>query len=181
MSPLLPVTTAKIPVSPWEACLPAVWNGPGERSPEALRAVAAQFDVEHHPRYAVRDTSGDGRPDTFCNIYLWDVTRALRSEVPHWHGGRELSANAVCDWLASFGNLLGWYEGNRGAAHRASGDGMPVVAAWKNERGGSGHVALLLPPAGDELRIAQAGKRNYFDVPLERGFGALVPRFYLHP
>lgn len=181
MSPLLPVKLAKIPVSPWEPCLPAVWNGPGERSPEALRAVAAQFDVEHHPRYAVRDTTGDGKPDTFCNIFLWDVTTALKASVPHWHGGRELSANAVCDWLASFGNVLGWYEGNRGAAHRAAGDGMPVVAAWKNERGGSGHVALLLPPAGDELRIAQAGKRCLWDVPLERGFGALVPRFYLHP
>lgn len=178
--PVSPGSMPKIPPRQWEPALPAAWNGPGERSPEALRACAAQFDVERSERYRARDVTGDGRDETWCNIYVWDVTTALRAEVPHWYGGRELNANAVCDWLVSFGNMLGWTEGDRAAAHRASAAGQPVVAGWKALRG-SGHVAILLPPVGDELRIAQAGKRNHFDVPLERGFGALQPRFFLHP
>jgi hypothetical protein len=39
-----------------------------------------------------------------------------------------------------------------------------------------------MPPGpGGHLRIAQAGKANLFDSPIERGFGHLRPEFFLHP
>ena len=60
----------------------------GARTPEVLRLIVKQFDVERNPRYA-RSVGA-----TWCNIFLWDVTRALcppidldkpvGEAVPHW-------------------------------------------------------------------------------------------------
>lgn len=180
MSPLKPSTLPVIPLNPWEPTLPAVYNGPGERSPLELRAVLAQFDVEHAPRYARRDMNGDGRAETWCNIFVWDTTTALKCEVPHWFGGRELNANAVIDWLGSFGNERGWLEEDLLTASEYASRGCPVVCCWKNPTGNSGHVAMMLPPRNNEARIAQAGRRNLFDVPISAGFGGKPLRFYVH-
>jgi hypothetical protein len=176
----MPSTTPVIPLDPWKPTLPAVFNGPGERSPLELRAVCAQFDVEHAGRYAVRDMNGDGRSETFCNIYVWDATTALKAEVPHWVGKSELNANAVIDWLAWYGSAQGWLETGKADALAYARRGCPVVVCWKNVTGGSGHVAMMLPPHDTEPRIAQAGRRNLFDVPLSAGFGARPIRFYVH-
>lgn len=157
-------------------------NGPGERSPEKLRAVVAQFDVVANPRYKQRDSSGDGKRDTFCNIALWDFTRALGCEIDHYDAqGNERNANAVCVWLASpLGAKAGWSLVDPMIAGSAAARGQPVVVAWANPKG-IGHVALLLPPHGVELRIAQAGAHNLFDVPIAR-FGVAVQavKFYAH-
>jgi hypothetical protein len=153
---------------------------PNCRSPSRLVEVLASLDVENSPRYRVRDTTGDGKPDTFCNIFVWDATRALGCELEHWWNGKELSANGLCDWLANVGTHYGWTEVSDFGAALAVVKGKPVVAAWRNPKG-TGHVAMVLPPGeGGALRIAQAGKRNLFDVELTKGFGVHVPRFYMH-
>jgi hypothetical protein len=153
----------------------------GKRTPEALRAVVAQFDVEANPRY--RKTT-DGR--TWCNIFCWDVTSALGCEVPHWvekeDGTRgELNVNATVDWLTIRGPDHGWREVDERDAAAHAGQGGPALAIWRNPNPkASGHVAVLLPPRG-ETRIAQAGRRNFAEGTLRAGFGDHGPvRFFVH-
>jgi hypothetical protein len=149
------------------------------RSPSRYLEVVKQFDVENNPRYKVRDTSGDGKPDTFCNIFLWDVTRAMGCEIEHWWDGKELSANGVADWLVKEGSRYGWQDvGLLGAADQAA-RGRPTIAVWKNP-GGTGHVAVVVPTGNGQLQIAQAGRLNFFDKPLRSGFGDHPVKFYTH-
>lgn len=153
-------------------------SAPCQRSPDALRAVAGQFAVETAPRYRPKDGK------TYCNIYLWDVTRALGCEVPHWVGPpgmrSETTANALVTWLLAEGSTLGWREDDERAAVAHAAFGRPAVAAWRNPAG-HGHVALLLPSPDGEARVAAAGARCLFDVPLVESFGRIYGiRFFLH-
>jgi hypothetical protein len=160
----------------------AVQSCPCCRSPGRLRDVASQFDVQTEARYRPRDTSGDGRADTHCDAYVGDVTRALGCEVPNWWDGRELSANGQIEWLAGTGRAYGWVQAGAHAAIGAANEGRPAVATWRNPAG-SGHVAVCLPtPEGEEMRIAQAGRRCLWDVALSNGFGSHAPEcvFFVH-
>ena len=170
-------TNAALPAAPQLRCSEAC------RCPGHLLGVAAQFRVESEPRYQPRDGN------TFCNIFVWDVTSALGAEVPHWVDdagnpcapghGRELSANALCDWLESDAALeRGWRTVGSAEAELEAGEGRPVVATLRNQAG-HGHVAILLPSLRGP-RIAQAGAHNMFDAPLARGFGATAPTFFAH-
>lgn len=158
------------------------------RSPQSLSLALSQFDVTKSPRYRPEP---DGR--TWCNIYLWDATRALECEVPHWVSttgapcavgkGSELSAAGMIGWLRVFGEEYGWQllsDPAEAAAHAEA--GRPVIVSWENPKaGGASHVAMLLPPADGELRIAQAGRQCLFDEPLARGFGSVRPlQFWWH-
>lgn len=157
----------------WEPSQAVLTNGSDNRSPTNYRLVVEQFDVTENPRYRKRDGK------TFCNIFLWDVTRALACEIPHWWGTRELSANDVAIWLAAHGEDFGWHRIKTAdlAAKRAD-LGHPTVAAWHNGSG-TGHVAVVIP-GEDPVSIAQAGVVNLWDVPLEKGFGTAHPVFYSH-
>jgi hypothetical protein len=88
-------------------------NGEDQRSPAAYNTVLDYFNVEHpqNLRYVKDDTI----PATYCNIYVHDVTRAMRASIPHWvrdltapKGRRELDANATFDWLLRYGASIGW-------------------------------------------------------------------------
>jgi hypothetical protein len=161
-------------VDPWKPVRAPLQNAPGKRSPEALRAVLAQFDVVTAKRYLPTASA------TYCNIFAWDATSALGAEIPHWVGGRELNANATLGWLESSGPANGWREVDELEACGFASLGKPAVAIWRNPTGKSGHVAVLLPP-GPGTRIAQAGATNLFDAPLAQGFGKAKPiRFFAH-
>lgn len=162
----------------WESVDAPVRGAPGARSPAILRAVVAQLDPAGNPRY---QPGGPGV--TWCNILLWDVTRALGCEVPHWldEPRRELNVNGTLDWLELTGPEAGWREVDERDAARRSSAGYPVVALWRNPSGAHGHVAVLLPARAGELRIAQAGRHCLYDAPLREGFGAVQPiRFFTH-
>jgi hypothetical protein len=89
-------------------------NDAAHRSPAAYASVLDYFNVDHpgNARYAP-----DGK-DTYCNIYVHDVTRAMRASVPHWVrdpsvtrrpvGWRELGANATFDWMGPNARQIGW-------------------------------------------------------------------------
>ena len=167
---------------------------PGNRSAQSLVAVIDQFDVEHCPRYTVRDTTGDGKLDTFCNVFAWDVSRALGAELPHWvddhgkpalaraPGARELSANALVGWLHSHGAAYGWTLVPEATARIYALSGHPAFVTWKNPRGGSGHIAVVKPgPTMGEPQIAQAGANNFTAGTLSRGFGSASPlEWWIH-
>ena len=154
------------------------------RVTSVLEAVALA-DVEHHERYQ----PGDGK--TYCNIFVWDVTRAVlgpRFEAPHWVGpdnapcppfeGRELSANALCIWLAVVGPVLDWRHVSAVEAGIAARHGEVVLATWENPSG-HGHVAVVLPGDGN-LHIAQAGKTCFANGSLAKGFGSKPVSFFAH-
>jgi hypothetical protein len=162
------------------------------RSPECLRQTLAQFDVEHDERYQPGSFSC---PGTRCNIFLWDCTRALECEIPHWvgargacvppgtAGARELSAAGMIGWLKVFGSDHGWYVVAATSARMIANGGRPCVATWENpDREHPSHVAMLLPTPDIDPhpRIAQAGLSNLYDVPLPRGFAALQVQFWAH-
>src|SRR5438067_1564270 len=86
---------------PWKPTSPPLTNGSDNRSAANYAAVVKQFDVANNGRYTPNQ---QGKGETYCNIFLWDVTRALACEVPHWVDadgnpsavgiGKELNANA---------------------------------------------------------------------------------------
>lgn len=175
-------------VPPWQPWPLTLACSDDCRSPECLRAVLKQFDVATNPRYAPNQM---GLGETFCNIFVWDATRALECEVPHWCGnngeslpvgkGKELSAAGMIGWLRVFGSDNGWREVPLASARDRANGGFPVVVTWENPSPSkSSHVAMLLPDADGQARIAQAGGSCFFDEPLERGFGRLKVVAFTH-
>ena len=167
----------------WRRAIVSVTSAPNDRTPERLLEVVRQFDVEASPRYQ----AWPGQ--TWCNVFVWDVTSAMGAEVPHWvfpdgrpapvGVGSELNANQVALWL-SRAQWLGWSATTSELACVAAGLGEPVVLAWRNPAG-HGHLAVGLPtPPGSPLLIAQAGARNFVGRPYTEGFGKVPVSFYLH-
>ena len=175
-----------LPNNSWIPSKPDVVNAPGDRSADKYLKVVGQFAVTVTPRYKPGHAGGS---ETYCNIFLWDVTSALRCEIPHWVAAdgapasmgkpnTELSANGVCDWLKSHGAAYGWNPVSRDDAAARAKTGFPTVAVWKHT-GGIGHVAMVIP-GSHPVTIAQAGATNYESAPIEYGFGKLVVEFYTH-
>jgi peptidoglycan hydrolase-like protein with peptidoglycan-binding domain len=161
---------------------PPLRGDPSRRNRATYDDVINQFAVGNNPRYTPRDSSGDGIRDTFCNIFVWDVTRAMGAEIPHWVDskgnptgvgkGRELSANGTVDWLHQNGNRHGWKKVSAQEAQRLANQGHPAVAVWKNP-GGIGHVAVVRPGevTSKGPAIAQAGARNFNSGHVKDSFG----------
>lgn len=162
---------------------PNIVNVPGSRTPDALRAVVAQFQVELHPRYRARDIDGNGTIETCCNVFLSDVTAALSCPVPRRIGAAWIRANDQYLWLSTqVGIDNGWIPGDMAIAGLRVDAGRPTVAAWRSMTGGPGHVALVVPPPKGRmgLWVAQAGAVNSECMPLRAAFGARPVSFYSH-
>jgi hypothetical protein len=135
------------------------------RSRATYDSVINQFAVGVNPRYAHRNGS------TYCNIFAWDVTRAMSAEIPHWVDakgdptphlkGNELNANAINTWLHQHGARFAWRQGSLDEAVEHANAGRPVVASWKNG-GGIGHIAVIRPglATSEGPLMAQAGATN---------------------
>ncbi len=161
-------------------------NQPGDRSVANYNAVLDQFSVGNNPRYARRNGN------TYCNIFVWDATKAMGAEIPHWvdqqgrpaevgaRGAWEMDANATHRWLENQGRSQGWRKVSAAEAQRMANTGRPVVASWLNP-GGIGHIAMVRPGEG-AMQIAQAGARNFNEGSLSRGFGnaARATEFFVH-
>jgi monofunctional glycosyltransferase len=138
-----------------------------------------QFQVESNPRY--RRNRAD-RGETYCNIYVWDVTRAMGAEVPHWVDdagnpkepgrGHETTANGVVEWPDADGARFGWQEVGSDRAQDLANLGQPVIAAWLNPKG-IGHVAMVRPcsPSREGPLLSQAGQTNSRSILASDAFG----------
>jgi len=158
-------TNAGIPVNP------PVTSTTANRSRAAYDNVVNQFAVANNPRYQKRNINGVAA--TFCNIFLWDVTRAMNAEIPHWvnmttgaptaaGSGTELGANATADWMASFGTKYGWRQVSAQQAQNNANLGQPSVVLYRNQSG-EGHCQVVRPGTYSSTRgayIAQAGFIN---------------------
>lgn len=155
-----------VPVSP------GITGDSSIRTPERYACVINQFGVETNPRYAVNQK---GRGDTYCNIFVWDVTSAMNAEIPHYYNAKtgepmkrgdenasEMNANAMFDWLKEHGGEYGWREVTAGEAQNLANSGRPVVTALKRP-GAHGHVQVVRPSKdgafnGEKgVTVAQAG------------------------
>jgi hypothetical protein len=157
----------------WVPTTPPLTNDAGNRDPSKYLAVVRQFDVENNSRYTPRNNS------TFCNIFLWDVTKAMGCEATGVGQGKELNANAACAWLSGVGYNHGWSRCSALEANNNVKVGCPAVVIWMNPKG-IGHVAVVIPSDRPGVRIAQAGATNFFDGDVSKGFGKLPVFFYKH-
>lgn len=168
---------------------PPLTNDTGNRHVDTYTEVIDQFAVGHNPRHLARDGF------TFCNIFLWDVTRAMGAEVPHWidssgdiavpfsPGAQELTINAGVDWLNRHGDTHGWSPASEEQAQESANLGRLGVVVWKNPTGGHGHTAIIRPGSitNDGPLIAQAGRRNFNAGRLQQGFGTRQGlQFFIH-
>ncbi|MGI6175383.1 MAG: hypothetical protein ACOYJC_04300 [Christensenellales bacterium] len=183
---------AGIPVNP------GVRSDEGDRSAELYRAVIDQFDVETNVRY---QNGRQGKNETYCNIFMWDVTLAMGAEIPHYtdpitgeprrypdtKGAYEMNASRIYDWLAAYGPSYGWHEATAEQAQMCANQGMPAVTIFKHN--GSTHAQVVCPSedgAYDPQRgvtIAQAGAQRYAYAPISRIYGeASLPhvKYYVH-
>lgn len=160
------------------ACLP--------RSRANLLAAIKGVDPEHAADLQRRDVDGDSKPETFCNTALVRMLAALGLIVP-W-----LLANDLVDWFSGEGQWKG--KGGPKEGWREIFDakqaidlierGFPVALLLKEP--GHGHCALgtpadpIVPGKLLELRIAQAGRKNYNNAPVGWGFGSKKYRLFFH-
>ena len=164
-----------LPVEPWKAVTPLINGNITNRSPELLNQIIGQFNVERAERYQPFRKGND----TYCNIFVWDVTTALGAEIPHYvdaetgsprtypyiKGAKEMGANATHDWLLSQGPQYGWRQVSAEEAQAYANTGKPAVTAWKNPTGAAGHVQIVCPSQNrgyDSIRgvtVAQAGAK----------------------
>lgn len=171
-----------IPAASYKAVYPPIINTANQRNAANYRAVIDQFQVETNPRYT---PNKNGKGDTYCNIFIWDVTRAMNAEIPHYidrdtsapayypdtTNARELNANATQDWLKQYGAQNGWIEVDAQTAQQYANAGRPAVTTWKNPSG-HGHVQVVCPSQSGEydpvqgVTVAQAGSRlrNYTHI-----------------
>lgn len=149
-------------------------NGSDNRSIAMLAQVLRQFHVDTDPRYQPLEG------ETYCNIFAWDVSRALACELPHWWRGQEQTANMLERWLMDHGAEYGWLKANASIAQGKACQGYPAIALWANPSGGHGHIAFLMPIAAMDIVLAQAGKRCGYDVGYNEAFGVLPATFWWH-
>ena len=169
---------------------PPLTNDDAHRAAATYDEVIDQLAVGHNPRYRPRDSN------TYCNIFLWDVTSAMHCEIPHWvdaqgnpaapfqHGANEMNVNGTVAWLSNHGiRRFGWQTTDAADAQRCANEGRPAVALWRNPTGGHGHTAVVRPGtllAGRGPATAQAGRINFNLGHLKDGFGNAVPKYYTH-
>ncbi len=162
-------------------------NQPGQRDPHRYDQVLNQFGVGSNPRYRPRGGN------TYCNIFVWDATRSMGAEIPHWvdqsgrpagvgaAGAWEMDANDTNRWLNNQGAAAGWRKVSAAEAQRHANSGSPAVVSWKNP-GGIGHIGMVRP---GELTtrgpaMAQAGSRNFNNGHVADGFGRRRVEYWIH-
>lgn len=166
-----------IPYEAWKPVSPSLTSDTDNRSAINYRAVIDQFNVETNGRYTPYKMD---KGDTYCNIFVWDVTRAMGAEIPHYvdsagnaveypnvKGSTEQTARAIDSWLRNYGEKNGWIKVTAEQAQAFANAGNPTVATWLNPTPGrSSHVQIVCPSKDgkyDPVRgvtVAQSGKTN---------------------
>jgi LysM repeat protein len=169
---------------------PPLTNEPGHRDPATYSQLINQFAVGNNPRYL------PDNGNTYCNIFAWDVSRAMGAEIPHWvdsaghimspdaPNATEININGGINWMRSLGvTQFGFHAASPQQAQDAANQGKLAVVMWKNTGSGHGHVAVVRPGTITDKgpAIAQAGRHNFNSGHVSQGFGELGPlEYYWH-
>ena len=161
----------------WKAINAPVQSREGRRSAELYQTVIDQFAVGHNDRYA-EDAPGKPR----AHIFVWDVSRAMNAEVPHFAGAKELSLAQTCDWVRHEGPMRGWQRTDAGGALGAANEGYPALALPKEIK--VKLIAVVRPgqlgPDG-KPRMAAAAKARGGDLTSIEALGVFAVEFFIHP
>jgi hypothetical protein len=151
---------------------------PRDRSAARLVLLVAEERVDTNPVYTRRDVTGDGVPETWCNLFVTNVARRMGCPLPVG-----MRANEIVTWLSGAdARGAGWEQVPQHVAQRMADEGQLAIPGWFNRNGGPGHVGVVMPSLGEEgVFLAQAGRTNFTRERLERGFGDLQPTFFAHP
>lgn len=180
------------PKNPASRATPSIISDETNRSAENYTKVTQQFDVANNDRYAIRYVNG--KKQTYCNIYAWDVTSAMGAEIPHWYdpatgtptavgekGALEMNCNRMVDWMNDFGESYGWREVSAAEAQQAANNGHPTISLR------SDHVQVVIPSDSyvDTSKtgpmVSQAGAKNFENNTAKYGFGSLSNvKYYTH-
>jgi N-acetylmuramoyl-L-alanine amidase len=186
---------------PWRQVDAPIKDLANQRNSTVYYAVIEQFEVTW-TEFAGRYRPSESVPDTRCNIYAGDVMRAMNTPLPTkgnlgvGAGGSEstdpMTANArhLYEFLtgsrtSTEPNTRGWRaidpttaEGLKQLTDHVNA-GKPAVAS------NTGHIAVVRPgqinvTSWQDIRIAQAGARNFMNDRLEVGFGVgNRPQFFV--
>ncbi|MBI3112585.1 MAG: hypothetical protein HYZ01_13545 [Ignavibacteriales bacterium] len=141
-------------------------NIQGDREAWKYAGVINQFRVDVSRRY---EQEGE---KTWCNIFVWDITRAMNVEIP-----LQTTAEMV-RWLKDTGAKQGWRRVSIDAAQREANKGNPTVAIM------AGHAAVVRPGSPgreDGSAVAQAGAIVVNASHLKKRFGdSSLVEFWSH-
>lgn len=181
--PTLPPIGAPTELQGTNVTLPvnaAIRGTPLNPNPNLYAQVIDQFRVKTNLRYKIRDSDGDGDKDTFCNILVYDVVRAMGILGGlHWvtkdglpipdkdhdlpyknkldNGYKELNGRGTYEFLrGDKAKSIGWREVTPIEAQVAANMGFCVIS------GGHIHVTVIRPGIP---RIFKKQDSNYFDDP----------------
>ncbi len=171
----------------WKPNDPPLTGDSSLRDRSFYDAILNQFAVDKNGRYL----PAGGK--TYCNIFVWDATRAMGAEIPHWvdangnpagvgaAGAHELSANGVVNWLSQHGGRNGWRAVSAAEAQQWANAGKPSVVTFNNP-GGTGHVAMVRPGELTDRgpAIAQAGGHNFNSGHVQDGFYNKPVVYWVH-
>jgi hypothetical protein len=122
----------------WIAVQAPLQSREGKRSKEIYDMLIKQFGVTVNPRYG-EDAPGKVRG----HIFVWDVSRAMNCEIPHFVGAKELSLAQTCDWLRHEGPMRGWKRVSNEDVFLAANNGRLVIALPRETR--TKHIAVVPP------------------------------------
>lgn len=152
----------------------------GERSAQNYNKIIDQFDVAKNPRYKIiyKKVNGKTKISTWCNIYAWDVMRAMNVPFSHWldQKGRPLTYNEAKNtkgayecgvrmhllWIKKYGAKYGWRQVTANEAQKRANKGYPTLVM--NTSGS--HIAVVRPETSkykyttNNPVISQAGASN---------------------
>lgn len=139
-------------VDTWKAVNAPMTSKPGRRTAIVYQNVIEQFAAGYNQRYVVEDPK-----QSKTHIFVWDVTRAMNCEVPHFAGGREMTLGQMVDWLRYEGPTRGWKKANAQQAAEAADRGEAVLAVPQD--GKQRAIAVVRPGGLDDSgypRVAAA-------------------------
>ncbi|MBX7101934.1 MAG: hypothetical protein K1X89_29730 [Myxococcaceae bacterium] len=169
VDPAPEVTSTDIVVS----LQPPVQSREGRRSGALLRNVIHQFGVANNPRY-----EADGRG----HIFVWDVSKAMHCEIPHFMGMRELTLGQTVDWIRLEGPMRGWTRTSLEGALEAAQGGHLVIALPKDIK--VKQLAVVLPEKtlAPDLKpfVAAAGPRKGSKLKLSEALGVFAAEYFAH-
>ncbi len=163
-------------VDTWKAVNAPMQSKPGRRTAVLYQNVIDQFASGYNQRYQV-DASGKSK----THVFVWDVTRAMNCEVPHFAGGRETTLGQMVDWLRFEGHTRGWQKANAEAATAAADRGEAVLAVPQE---GKLRLLAVVRPGGlgpDGFpRVAAAIEDTGNDLPAPDALTTRLITYYVH-
>jgi hypothetical protein len=162
------------------ASKPKYINLPGQRSSGSYNQIISQFSVASNPRYTPRDVTGDGKNETFCNVFAMDVMNAMGAYLPdklcdgllNWLKATAVTCNTKTGKAVTGGegNYQGWREITALEAQTRANNGSPTIAIT------SDHIACISPNQPGDIEgvvyVSQAGSSRFDHKPITSSWRA---------